>query len=141
MDLYIDPTLPIGLSKMVYLLTIPWGVYVWWISLRLRRHDHIIQVLFVVQSCMLPVYSVYAFCYVFNIAYTATIGYFGWAGINFIFFGTDMMMASALYRLHKRAKADLLQLGRQMDQELQQLRQQLNQKDQGQPQQAALQPG
>jgi hypothetical protein len=102
MDLYIDPALPIGLSKMVYLLTIPWGVYVWWRSLRLRRYNHIIKVLFVVQSCMLPIYSVYAFCYVYNIAYTATMGYFGWACINFILFGTDAMMASALYSVLRK---------------------------------------
>ena len=107
MDLYIDPALPIGLSKWVYLLTIPWCVMVWWKSLKLRRYDHRIKVLFVIQSFLIPIYSVYAFCYVYNIGYTATIGYFGWAGINFILFGTDAMMASALYSvLKKRNRQD-----------------------------------
>lgn len=108
---------------MVYLLTIPWGIYVWWQCLKLRRYDHIIKVLFVVQSFLLPVYSLYAFCYVFNIGYTATIGFFGWAGINFIFFGTDAMMASALYRMSKSAKDELQKLRQQLEQKDQQLQQ------------------
>jgi hypothetical protein len=104
-QLAINPELIPGLSKFMYLLTIIWGWRVWYDVFRLR-HDHMrIYRLWVVQSTVMPGYSIFAVLYALDIYYHSAVGYFGWAFINTLFISTDRMMSATLSRVIKERRA------------------------------------
>ena len=94
-----------GLSKFCYVLTILWGLRVWW-RVFLVRHEHQrIMTLFWVQSVAIPLYCLFNILYILNLGYHATLGYFGWTVINVLFMATDGMMSETLSRNVVRYRA------------------------------------
>ena len=105
----INPDLVPGLSKFFYLMTTVWGFKVWRDVYRVRHYHPRIYTLLVVQSCVMPTYTVFAILYVLNVHYHSAVGYFGWACINVLFMATDRMMASTLARVLKQNDLNKMQ--------------------------------
>ena len=87
-----------GLAKFCYVLTIFWGLRVWWRVFHMRHAHQRIMTLFWVQSIAMPLYCLFNILYILNLGYHATLGYFGWTVINVLFMATDGMMSETLSR-------------------------------------------
>ena len=94
-----------GISKLFYLATILLSVRLFWLAWRGRRRDKYIKTIFLVYVLLIPLYSVFAVMYVFDIAYHSSIGYIGWTAINTLFLSTDAMLLEYIIN-HAGRKSD-----------------------------------